>query len=168
MDIVCAIQRVNGKDKILKCLWTGYGSRCQVHRFVSRTATLLGFSRSTVSCVYQEWTTTQWTSSQLDTTVWSIGVKMGHHPCGTRSTPCRVHALTNWGFSEGKRGVQLNIRKVFLMFGILSVYLITIGTRLRLTNNVTNIRVMKSYLLRWHLLCQSKRFLTWAEGLQQQ
>ena len=35
---------------------------------VSRTAMLLGFSRSTVSCVYQEWSTTQRTSNQLDTT----------------------------------------------------------------------------------------------------
>uniref|UniRef100_A0A8C8JLT6 Peptidylglycine alpha-amidating monooxygenase n=1 Tax=Oncorhynchus tshawytscha TaxID=74940 RepID=A0A8C8JLT6_ONCTS len=44
------------------------GSRCQA--FVSRTAMLLGFSRlPTVSHVYQEWSTTQRTSSQLDTTV---------------------------------------------------------------------------------------------------
>jgi hypothetical protein len=39
------------------------------------------------------------------TTVGSIGVNMGQHPCGTFSTPCRVHALTNGGCSEGKRGV---------------------------------------------------------------
>ena len=43
---------------------------------VSRTATLLGFSCSTISCVYQEWPTTQRPSSQLDTTVGSIGVNM--------------------------------------------------------------------------------------------
>jgi hypothetical protein len=30
---MCSIQRVNGKHKIFKCLWTGYGSRCQAHRF---------------------------------------------------------------------------------------------------------------------------------------
>ena len=30
---MCAIQRVNGQDKRLKCLWTGYGSKCQAHRF---------------------------------------------------------------------------------------------------------------------------------------
>ncbi|CDQ83436.1 unnamed protein product [Oncorhynchus mykiss] len=42
---------------------------CRAHRFVSRMATLLGFSRSTVSRVYQEWPTTQRTSSQLDKTV---------------------------------------------------------------------------------------------------
>ena len=44
---MCAIQRVNRRDKIFKCLWTEYVSRCQAHRFVSRTAKLLGFSRST-------------------------------------------------------------------------------------------------------------------------
>ena len=48
---MCTIQRMNGQDKIFKCLWMGYGSRCQVHRFVSTTATLLGFSHWTVSCV---------------------------------------------------------------------------------------------------------------------
>jgi hypothetical protein len=42
----------------------------------SRTATLLGFSRSTVSCVYQEWSTTQRIYRQLDTTAGSIGVNM--------------------------------------------------------------------------------------------
>jgi hypothetical protein len=43
----------------------------------SRTAMLLGFSHSTVSRVCQEWSTTQRTSSQLDTTVGSIAVNMG-------------------------------------------------------------------------------------------
>uniref|UniRef100_A0A673VV98 Transposase IS30-like HTH domain-containing protein n=1 Tax=Salmo trutta TaxID=8032 RepID=A0A673VV98_SALTR len=42
---------------------------------VSGPATLLGFSRSTVSRVYQEWSSTQ-----------SIGVNMGQHPCGTLET----------------------------------------------------------------------------------
>ena len=55
--------------KIFKCFWKGCGSRCQAHRFVSRTVTLLDFSFSTVSRVYQEWSTTQRTSSQVDTTV---------------------------------------------------------------------------------------------------
>ena len=105
---MCAIQKVNGQlytqDKIFKCLWTGYGSRWQAHRFVSRTVTLLGFSCSTVSCVYQEWSTTQRTSSQLNTTVGSIGVNMGQRPCGMYLTHCRVHAPTNRGVPEGKRG----------------------------------------------------------------
>ena len=59
---------------------------------VSRTAALLGFSHSTV---LREWSTTQKTSSQLDTTVGSIGVNMGQHLYGMLSTPCRVHVLTN-------------------------------------------------------------------------
>jgi hypothetical protein len=67
---------------------------------------------TTVSCVYQEWSTTWRTSSQLHTTVRSIGVNMCQHPYGTLLTPCRVHALTNLGCSEGKWGAQLNIRKV--------------------------------------------------------
>ena len=36
---------------------------------VLRTVPLLGFSHSTASCVYQEWSNTLRTSSQLDTTV---------------------------------------------------------------------------------------------------
>jgi hypothetical protein len=54
---------------------------------VPRTATLMGFSSTTVSRVYQEWSTAQRTSSQLDTTVGIIGVNMGQHPCGMLSTP---------------------------------------------------------------------------------
>jgi hypothetical protein len=49
---------------------------------VSRTAALLDYSRSTISCVYQAWSTTQSTPSQLDTTVGSIEVNIGQHPCG--------------------------------------------------------------------------------------
>ena len=52
---------------ILKCLWTGYGSRCQAHWFVSRTATLLGFSHSTVLCVCLEWYTIVMTLHSLGT-----------------------------------------------------------------------------------------------------
>ena len=62
---------------------------------VSKTATLLGFSCSTVSHVYQEWSTTQRISRQLDTTVGSIGVNMDQHPCGMLSAPRKVHALMN-------------------------------------------------------------------------
>ena len=94
---MCAIQRVNGQDKIFKCLWTGHGSKCQSHRFVLRTAMLLGFSYSTVSRLYQGWSTIQRTSSQLDPTVGSVGVNMGQSSCGTLSTPSRVRAPTNWG-----------------------------------------------------------------------
>ena len=93
-----------------------------MHRLVSRTATLLGFSHSTASRVYQEWSTTQSTSSHLHTIVGSIRLNMSQHPCGTLSTPCRVHAPKNLGCSEGKRGwVELNIKKVFFMFCTLRV-----------------------------------------------
>ena len=42
--------------------------------------------------------------SQLYTTVGSIGVNIGQHPCGTLSIPCGVHALTNRGCSEATKG----------------------------------------------------------------
>jgi hypothetical protein len=51
------------------------------------------FSRSTVSFVYQEWSTAQKISSQLDTTVGTIGVNMGQYPLEMLSTPCGVHAM---------------------------------------------------------------------------
>jgi hypothetical protein len=74
---MCAIQR--GEWARQK---TGYGSRCQTHRFECvknyNTAGLF-----TVSYVYQEWSTTQRTSSQLDTTEGSVGVNIGQHPCET-------------------------------------------------------------------------------------
>ena len=58
---------------------------------------------------YSGW---RFTTSQLDTSVGSIAVNMSHYPCGIFLTPCRVHALTNWGCSEGKRGCKLNISNV--------------------------------------------------------
>ena len=72
-----------GKKKNIEVPLMGMvvGARC-TGLSVSRTAMLLGFSHSTVSCVSQEWPTTQRTSRQLDTTVGSIGVDMGQHPCG--------------------------------------------------------------------------------------
>ena len=52
-----------GKTKDLSAFERGMvvGARC-AGLSVSRTATLLGFSRSTVSRVYQGWSTTQRTS----------------------------------------------------------------------------------------------------------
>jgi hypothetical protein len=91
---VCVCVLFSGQEKILKYLWTGYGSRC-TGVSVSITATLLGVSSSNVSRVYKEWSTTQRRSRRLDATVGSIGVNMGQHPCGTFSTPCRVHVPTN-------------------------------------------------------------------------
>jgi hypothetical protein len=91
------------------CLWTGFGSRCQVHRFLQSCWV---FPHSIVTYVYLEWSTTQRTSSQLDTTVestWaSVPVERFRH--------LRVHAQMNWGCSFN------SIRKVLLIFGILSVH----------------------------------------------
>ena len=72
--------------------------RTKVHSSLGdRTAMLncnaAGFLMLNRFRVYQEWSTTQRTSSQLDTTVESIGVNMSQDLCGTLSTPCRVHAL---------------------------------------------------------------------------
>jgi hypothetical protein len=51
-----------------------------------------------------------------------------HGPCGTLSKPCRVHALSNWGYSEGK-----NIKKVWCLstlylYCIYTLYTISIYT----------------------------------------
>jgi hypothetical protein len=54
--------------------------------------------------VYKEWTTTQRTSSQLDTTVGSIGFNMEQRPCGTLSTPYIVHAPANCAVLRAKGG----------------------------------------------------------------
>ena len=73
---MCAIQRVNGQD--LSAFERGMvvGARhtglCQELQFC--------WVSNTPFPLYQE--TTQKTSSQLDTTVESIGVNMVQHPCG--------------------------------------------------------------------------------------
>jgi hypothetical protein len=70
--------------------------------------------RCWVSRVYEEWSTTQRTSSQLDKTVGSIGVNMGQHPCGTPSTPCRGHELRLfWGQKGGATQYQEGVLNVF-------------------------------------------------------
>ena len=118
---MCAIQRVNGQDKRFKCLWMGYHSRCQAQQFVSRTAMLLGFSHPTVSRMYQEWSTSQRTSRQFD--------NCGKHwrqyePASLWNTWHLVEAMPQQieAVLRAKMGVQLNIRKVFLMFCTFSVY----------------------------------------------
>ena len=121
MDCVCVPFR-GLMDKTKDCIWTGYSSRCQEHQFVSRTATQLDFSRSTVSCVYQEWSTTQRTSRQLDTTVGSIVVNMSQDPRGTLWHLVDAMLLQIEAGLRAKRGVELHIRKVFLMFCTLSVF----------------------------------------------
>ena len=77
---------------------------------------------STVSRVYQEQSTTQRTSDQLETTVGSIGVNMGQHPRGTLLAPCRVHSRQIEAILRAKGEEQINIRKAILMFCPLSVY----------------------------------------------
>jgi hypothetical protein len=116
MDCVCeSFRGSKGETKDLSAFAQGMvvGAR-RPDLNVSRTVTLLGFSWSTVSRVCQGWSSTKRTSSQFDTTVGSIGVNMGQHPRRTLSTPCRVHATTNWGCSEKR--VQPNNRMVFIMF----------------------------------------------------
>ena len=107
---VCAIQRVNGQDKRCKSLWTGYGSGCQAHQ-CQELHRCWGF-HTTVSRLCQDWSTTQRTSSQHDTTVGSIGVEMGQHPCGMLLTHCS-RCTGEFRLFWGQRG-QLNIVFVFL------------------------------------------------------
>ena len=85
MDCVYAIQRVNW-GMVVGARHTGL---CQE---------LQGcwvFHDQQFCSVYQEWSTTQRTSSQLVITDGSIGVNMGPHPSATLSTPCGVHVPTN-------------------------------------------------------------------------
>jgi hypothetical protein len=117
--VVCAIQRVNGQDNIFKCFWMGYGSRCQAHRFVSRTATLLGFltlnSFLCVSRMFHHPKDIQptWHNSRKQ---WSQ-----HGPASLWSS-CPNELRLFWGQKWWLVGVQLNIRKVSLMFRTLSLY----------------------------------------------
>jgi hypothetical protein len=93
-----AIQSVNGQDKDLSPFERGMVVGARSTGFsVSRFATMLGFTLNRF--LYQEWSTTERTSSQLDTTVGSTDINMGQYPCGTLTTPCRVHAPMNSGCS---------------------------------------------------------------------
>jgi hypothetical protein len=109
-----------GKTKYLKCLWTGYCSRCQAHQFECiNNLNAAGFfmlnSFPCVSIIFHPPRTSSQLWEVLESTWTSIPVEC--------LTLCRVHALTNWGWSEDKKGVQSNIRKVFLKFFTLSVLL---------------------------------------------
>jgi hypothetical protein len=79
MDYVCVpFIGSMGKTKYLGAFeWGMVESARHTDLSVSRNAMMLGFSHSTISCVYQEWSTIQRASSQLDTTVGSIGVNVG-------------------------------------------------------------------------------------------
>jgi hypothetical protein len=91
---MCAIERLNGQDKLFISAFDQgmvVGAR-RTGLSVSRTATLLGFSYSTISCVYKEWSTTQRIFSQPGpASLWNAF-----------DTLYKVHALTNQGYSEGK------------------------------------------------------------------
>ena len=105
MDCVCVpIRGWMGKRKDLSAFEQGMvvGARHTV--WVCQELQRCWVFHNSFPCVYQEWSPTQRTSSQLDTTVGRIGVTVAQHPCGIFSTPCRVHAQTNWGCSEVRRG----------------------------------------------------------------
>ena len=122
--IVCvsAIQRVNGQDKRFKCVWTEYGSRCQAHRFecVKNCNGAGVFTLNSFQCVSRI-PTSQRTSSQLwealESTWTSIPVERSQHL--VESMPGRIEAVLR---AKGGGGCNWILRKVFLMFSILSVY----------------------------------------------
>ena len=88
---------------------------------VSRTAMLLGFHSQQFPVCTMNYPPPKGHPANL-TQLWgSIGVNMGQHHCGTLSTPCN-QCLDKLRLFWGQKGVQLNIRKVFLMFCTLSVY----------------------------------------------
>ena len=92
-----------GKTKYLSVFERGMvvGAR-RTGLSVSRTATLLRFSCLQFPVCIKNGPPSKGHPANL-TTVGSIGVNMGQHPCWTHSTPCRVHTQTNWDCSESKR-----------------------------------------------------------------
>ena len=109
---------VNGQDKIFKCFWTGYGSRCQSHRFECQELQRCWdfHAQQFPVCIKNgpppKGHPANWTQllEALESIWASIPVeRFGHY---VESIPRRI----DWG-------VQLNIRKVFLMFCRLSVFL---------------------------------------------
>ena len=130
-DCVCVPFRVwEGKTKDLSAfergMVVGAGTPVWVCQELQRCWVFL-HTQDVSRMVYQEWSTTQMTSSQLDTTVGSIGVSMGQHVCGILSiplSPCPGQFRLFWMW----KGVQLHIRKVCLMFGtVYSVYMALSG-----------------------------------------
>ena len=89
---MCAILRMNGHDK------TGYGIRCQ-----ELQRCWVFHAQQFPVCINNgpppKWHPANFTQlwEALESTWASIPFEM-------LSTPCRVHASTNWGCSEGKRG----------------------------------------------------------------
>ena len=84
---------------------------------LSRTATLLFFYTQQFVCIkngpplkgHPTWGS-----------VGSIGVNMGQYPCGALSTPCSP-CPGELRLYRGQKGVQLNIRKVFLIVCTLGI-----------------------------------------------
>jgi hypothetical protein len=122
MDCVCVRFRGwMGKTKYLSAFWMGDSSRCQTHRFVSRTATLQFHAQHFSVCLKnvsppkghpanltQLWEALEWTWA-------SIPVECFRHI--VESMPWWIEAVL-----RAKTGVQLNVRNVFLMFCKISVY----------------------------------------------
>ena len=81
----------------------------------------------------------QKTSSQLDTTVGSIGVNMGQHPCGTLSTPCKVMPRQIEAVLRAKvwETVCGGVRRCNLILGRCSLMLCTLSVFI--VNNKDNI-----------------------------
>ena len=118
---MCAIQRVNGQDKIFKCLWTGYGvgARC-TGLFQELQRCCFFHAQQFPVCIkngpppkeHPANLTKLWEA--LQSTWANIPVERFWHL--VESLPWVIDAVL-----RAKGGVQLNIRKVFLMFCKLSV-----------------------------------------------
>jgi hypothetical protein len=118
----CAIQRVNGQDKIFKCFWTWYGSRCQVHRFECvKNCNADGFFKlNSFPCVsrmvhHPKDIQKSWELWKALESIWA-SIPVAHFLHLVESMPWWIEAVLRANV------MQFNIRKVFLMFCTLSVY----------------------------------------------
>ena len=94
---MCAIQKVNGQDKRLKCFWMVMVVGARRTGLCVKNCSAAGFFMlNSFLCV----------SRMVHHPKGSIGVHMGQHPCGMLLTPCRIHAPMNWDCSEGEGGCK--------------------------------------------------------------